>query len=305
MRDLAYETNGDLCDAFSSAALGDSAPAESEDHEVEALREKRKTRGRFVEYFVKWKRFGEESNSWEPRSELLVSASEMVKEFDKKAKADAKLAQENLDQFMLEANKSEYERNVRDKRIERNQQFFRETFSADNPTVDSPQASNATSTNHASGAAMQALSAVTEPLPLSVVTEPLPSFSSVATELATQSTSATPVMCSQITITRNRHGKRTTTSPAQNSPPVQPTRRRGRSAGPALGEPRLLQAGDCVLSVFNVAGGGEVKYVAQILEVLPDEVYKVQYKRGQEVENVHRSHISLASEQILNSSPDM
>ena len=101
--------------------------------------------------------------------------------------------------------------------------------------------------------------------------------------------------------------KRSTVSPAHGSPDPAPlpTRRNTRQ-NISLGEPQKLAVGDVVLAYYKGQTNRE-KLVGTIIEIsgAASGLYTVEYKKDGEAEvGVPRSMITLAQEQMLNSSPD-
>jgi hypothetical protein len=101
--------------------------------------------------------------------------------------------------------------------------------------------------------------------------------------------------------------KRSPVSPAHDSPDPEPLpARRNTRQNVSLGEPEKLAIGDVVLAYYKGQTNRE-KLVGTIIDTsgAAFSLYTVRYKKdGEEEVGVPRSMITLAQEQLLNSSPD-
>ena len=53
-------------------------------YHVERLVDRRTRRGGRVEYLVRWRGYGEEDDTWEPRAHLLAGAGRMVRDWERR-----------------------------------------------------------------------------------------------------------------------------------------------------------------------------------------------------------------------------
>jgi hypothetical protein len=319
--DLGLQDNGDLSDADGENQNNGNEPNKRKmsdgAYEVETLLEKSNIEKR-VHYLVKWKNFGEEENSWEPRAELIVSAQDQVKDFEKKRRAEiaqSLKAQEDVDKVNYEKGKSQYERFVAS-RINYNKDVLQQTL---NDIGKTPE--NATINS-------QSMSAATLPInspSMSAATLAIPSLTPVDTP-SCQPTGNSPVQVESIEVTppanadpsredtpielslfkkelRAKKKKRDKCSPAVGSPPLM--QRKMRSVTLSLGPPAMpvLTKGDIVLAYY----GGQTNMEAlkaTVVEVNADGTSTLSYHRDNEIQNnVLREHIKVSREKLY-SSPD-
>ena len=132
--DLRQEDNGDgLSDDDGENQKNCNEPNKrkmsNDVYEVETLLDKDNIEKR-VHYLVKWKNFGEDENSWEPRVELMSSARDQVQKYEKRRREDAAQslqAQQEIDKDNYEKGKSQYERLVAT-RINQNKDVLQQTL---------------------------------------------------------------------------------------------------------------------------------------------------------------------------------
>ena len=69
---------------MSDEEMAPEVEGEEEEYVVERIVDKRTSKSGKVEYFLKWKGYGEEDNTWEPKEN--VTCKDMIADFERKLK---------------------------------------------------------------------------------------------------------------------------------------------------------------------------------------------------------------------------